>query len=100
MIQDALFSIQICLLKRIDLKKKQKKRSKNVIWTKKASKSHFGYKLHGIIERDYELIRRFKAKTASFHDFHVDLSEVNEVVYRDRGYFRAKSKGYDSTIER
>ncbi len=28
------------------------------------------------------------------------LSEINKVVYRDRRYFEAKSKGYDSTIER
>jgi IS5 family transposase len=31
---------------------------------------------------------------------YVDLSEKNEVVYRDRGYFGAKSKGYDATIKR
>ncbi len=29
-------------------------------WIQKNNKSHFGYKLHGIIEIDYVLIRRFK----------------------------------------
>ena len=67
---------------------------------KKGGKSHFGYKLHSIIDRDYELIRRFKTTTTSLHDSHVDLSEKNEVVYRDRGYFGAKSKGYDATMKR
>jgi IS5 family transposase len=35
-------------------------RRRDRIWTKKISKSHFGYKLHSIIDKDYELIRRFK----------------------------------------
>jgi IS5 family transposase len=47
------------------------RRSKDGTWTKKGSKSHFGYKLHGIIDRDYELIRRFKTTIASLHDSQV-----------------------------
>ncbi len=47
-----------------------------------------------------ENIRKFETTTASFHDSKVDLSEGNEVVYRDRGYFGAKSKGYDKTMKR
>ncbi len=66
------------------------RRSRYRTWTKKGGKSHFGCKLHGIIDRDYELIRRFKTTIASRHDSYVDLSEKNEVVYRDRGYFGAK----------
>jgi len=76
------------------------RRSKDGTWTKKGGKSHFGYKLHSIIDRNYELIRRFKTTTASVHDSQVDLSEENEVVYRDREYFEAKSKGYDATKKR
>jgi hypothetical protein len=34
------------------------------------------------------------------HDSKGDLSEKNEVICRDRGYFEAKSKGYDATIKR
>jgi Transposase and inactivated derivatives, IS5 family len=76
------------------------RRSRDGTWTKKGSKSHFGYKLHSIIDRDYELIRRFKTTTALVHDSQVDLSEENEVVYRDRGYFGAKAKGFAATIKR
>jgi IS5 family transposase len=76
------------------------RRSNDGTWAKKGGKSHFGYKLHSIIDREYELIRRFKTTTASVHDSQVDLSEENEVVYRDRGYFGAKSKGYDATMKR
>ena len=67
---------------------------------KKGSDLHFEYKLHSIICRDYELIRIFKTKIASLYDSQVDSSEKNEVVYRDRGYFEATSKGYDSTMKR
>ena len=34
------------------------------------------------------------------HDSKGDLSEKNEVICRDRGYFEAKSKDYDATIKR
>lgn len=76
------------------------RRSSDGTWTKKGSKSHFGYKLHSIIDRDYELIRRFKTTTASVHDSQVDLSEENEVVYRDRGYFGAEAKGFAATMKK
>jgi transposase, IS5 family len=46
------------------------------------------------------LIRRFKATTTSFHDSYVGLYEKNEVVYKDKGYFGAKSKGYNATMKR
>ena len=67
---------------------------------KKRDKSHFEYGLHSLIDRNYELIRGFKTTTALLHDSYVDLSEKNEVVYRDRGYFGAKSKSYDATMKR
>lgn len=44
-------------------------------WTKKAFQSHFGYKLHTIVDTDYDLIRRFRTTTASVHDSKIDLSE-------------------------
>ena len=76
------------------------RRSKDGTWTKKGGKSYFGYKFHTIIDKDYELIRRFKTTTASVHDSQIDLSELNEVVYRDRGYFGAIAKGFAATMQR
>ncbi len=32
--------------------------------------------------------------------YSVDFFEKNEVVYRDRGYFEAKSRSYDETMKR
>ncbi|AFV23965.1 transposase [Methanolobus psychrophilus R15] len=75
-------------------------RSKDGTWAKKGGKSHFGYKLHTIIDKEYELIRRFETTTASVHDSQVDLSEVGEVVYRDKGYFGAVAKGFAATMQR
>ena len=50
------------------------RRSRDGTWATKGDKSHFGYKFHNIIDRDYELIRRFKTTTASVHDSYVDLT--------------------------
>ncbi len=81
-------------------KEAKTRRSKDGTWTKKGDKSFFGYKLHTIIDKDYELIRRFKTTTASVHDSQIDLSELNEVVYREREYFGAIAKGFAATMQR
>ncbi|TQD25023.1 IS5 family transposase [Methanolobus vulcani] len=75
-------------------------RSKDGDWAKKGGKSHFGYKFHTIVDKDYLLIRRFQTTTASVHDSQVDLSEKGEVVYRDKGYFGAAAKGFAATMQR
>ncbi len=92
MIQDATLSIQIQ-----DMQKQRDeaktRRSRDGTWTKKEGKSHFGYKFHNIIDRDYELIRRFKTTTASVHYSYVDLTEENEVVYRIEDTLEQKRRG-------
>jgi len=76
------------------------RRSKDGSWAKKGGKSYFGYKLHTIIDKDFELIRRFQTTTASVHDSRIDLSGKNEVVYRDKGYFGVIAKGFSATMQR
>ncbi|MCA9704062.1 MAG: IS5 family transposase, partial [Methanolinea sp.] len=76
------------------------RRNKDGTWTKKGGKSHFGYKLHAVMDRDHDLIRRICTTTASVHDSQIDLSENGEVVYRDRGYQGAGCKGYNATMKR
>jgi IS5 family transposase len=46
-------------------------RSKDGTWTKKNSKSYFGYKLHSKEDIDYRFIRDFETTTASVHDTQV-----------------------------
>jgi IS5 family transposase len=60
------------------------RRSKEGTWTKKYSKSYFGFKLHTKVDADYGLIRDFEVTTASVHDSRIDLSSPGEVVYRDK----------------
>jgi IS5 family transposase len=63
------------------------RRSRDGTWVKKGSKSEFGYKLHSLIDKDHQFIRRYDTTTASVHDSQVDLSQKGETVYRDKGYF-------------
>ena len=79
---------------------KQKQRDLEKEPGKKGVEPHFGSKFYIIINRVYELIGRLKTTTASRHDSKVNLLEKNEVVYRVKGYFGAKSKGYYATMKR
>jgi IS5 family transposase len=63
------------------------RRSRDGTWARKGNKSEFGYKLHSIIDKEYQFVRRFDTSTASLHDSQVDLSQKGETVYRDKGYF-------------
>jgi transposase, IS5 family len=76
------------------------RRSRDGTIAKKGNEFHFGYKLHQKTDIDYCLIREIETTTASLHDSQVDLSEVGEVVLRDRGYFGAQAKGIDFTMKR
>lgn len=63
------------------------RRSRDGTWARKGTKSEFGYKLHSLIDKEYQFIRRFDTSTASLHDSQIDLSQKGETVYRDKGYF-------------
>ena len=76
------------------------RRSKEGTWTKKNSKSYFGFKAHTKEDCDYGLIWEIQTSTASLHDSQIDLSKEGEVVYRDRGYFGVKPLGFDGTMKR
>ena len=76
------------------------RRSKEGTWTKKNSKSYFGFKVHSKEDCDYGLIWELQTSTASLHDSQVDLSKKGEVVYRDKGYFGVKPLGFDATMKR
>ncbi|WML68021.1 MAG: hypothetical protein METHP_01591 [Methanoregula sp. SKADARSKE-2] len=48
----------------------------------------------------YRRIRALEVTTASTHDSQIDLSNEGEVIYRDRGYFGTKTKGFNTTMQR
>lgn len=77
------------------------RRSRDGTWAKKGKKSHFGYKLHIMMDKEHQLIRRMETTTASRHDGQVDLSRKGETVYRDKGYFGVKPQAsMDKTMHR
>jgi len=66
------------------------RRSRDGTWTKKSSKSYFGYKVHILMDADHQLIRRIATTTASLHESQIDFSEKGKTVYWDKGYFGVK----------
>jgi IS5 family transposase len=76
------------------------RRNRDGTWTKKNSKSYFGFKLHSKSDIDYGLIREIETTTAAVHDSQIDLTKPGEVAYKDKGYFGAPSKGYSATMRR
>jgi IS5 family transposase len=76
------------------------RRSKDGTWAKKGTKSYFGYKLHGAMDEDYGLVRRIEVTAANVHDSQVDLAKEGEVRYADKGYFGAKTRGYDAAMKK
>ncbi len=76
------------------------RRSRDGSWTKKGSRSYYGFKLHAKMDVDCGLIRDLETTTASVHDSQVDLSRPGEVVYRDKGYFGVEPRGYSATMRR
>jgi len=77
------------------------RRSRDGTWAKKGSKSYFGYKLHILMDKDHQIIRRIETTTASLHDSRIDLSQKGETVYRDKGYFGVKPQAsMDKTMHR
>ena len=46
----------------------------------------------------FPLISSYAVTTASVHDSKIDLSKKGIPVYRDKGYYGTKPKGYDATM--
>ena len=76
------------------------RRSRDGSWTKKGSRSYYGFKLHAKLDVGLGLIRDLETTPANVHDSRVDLSRPGEVVYRDKGYFGVEPRGYDTTMRR
>ena len=62
-------------------KNSKTRRSKDGTWTKKNSRSHFGYKLYTIQEVESDMIVNYAVTTASSHDSQTDLSIPGIVAY-------------------
>jgi IS5 family transposase len=76
------------------------RRSRDGAWAKRLRESVYGYKVHVKTDLEHGLIRAVEATSASVHDSRVDLSLPGEVVYRDKGYFGVRPRGWDATMRR
>ena len=76
------------------------RRSRDGAWTKKGSKSFFGFKLHAKMDLDHGLIRDLETTTASVHDSRIDLSLPGEVAYLDKAYFGVEIRGISAAMRR
>lgn len=76
-------------------------RSRDGSWTKKAGRSHFGFKLHTKMQKGSKIIEEIAVTTAKVFDGHIDLANPDDIIYRDRGYSGTKTiaKG-DATMKR
>ncbi len=76
------------------------RRSKDGTWEKKGTKSYLGYELHGAMDEDFGMIYKIEVTTAKVHDSQVNLANEGEARYSDKGYFGAKTKGYDAVMKK
>ena len=75
------------------------RRSKDGTFTKKNNKTYFSYKGQILTDDNVvPIIRSYAVTTASTHDSQIDLSKRGIPIYRDKGYFGVKLKGYDATM--
>jgi IS5 family transposase len=75
------------------------RRSRDGTYTKKASKTFFGYKGHTSVDEDV-FIDNFVVTTASVYYASVSLSVLGRTNYRDKGYFGSHRNGNDGTMDR
>lgn len=76
-------------------------RSRDGSWTKKGKKSYFGYKAHTKVQRGSKIIETFAVTTAKVPDNAIDLSNPDDIVYRDKGYTGTRTRALgDATMKR
>src|SRR3989344_5706451 len=66
-------------------------RSRDGSWTKKGKKSYFGYKAHTKMQRGSKIVESFAVTTARVPDNAIDLTNSDDIVYRDKGYTGTKT---------
>ena len=76
-------------------------RNEDGTWAKKNNKSFFGYKSHVKVDLETGIVEELAVTSASVHDSVIDLMDPNDIAYRDKGYFGAKTKARgDATMNR
>jgi IS5 family transposase len=74
--------------------------SKDGTWTKKNSRSYFGYKLHTVQGLESDMIVNYAVTTACLHDPQIDRSIPGIVTYKDKGHFSVEGRGIDAAMDK
>jgi len=76
-------------------------RNRDGSWTKKGNKSFFGYKVHAKVRRGSKIVENLAVTTAKIPDNAIDLSNFDDIVYRDKGYTGTPTRAIgDATMKR
>ena len=67
-------------------------RNEDGSWATKNNKDFFGYKEHIKTDLKTGIIEELAITTASVHDSKIDLMSKEDIAYRDKGYFGAKTR--------
>lgn len=74
------------------------RRSRDGTSTKKGDKWYFGYKIHQVMDLDYQLIRAFEVTTASVSDNQIGFDMEEKILYADKGYVGLKTNSYPAIM--
>ncbi|MCL6002309.1 MAG: hypothetical protein M0Z77_11065 [Thermoplasmatales archaeon] len=85
---------------RDERKNSKTRRSKYGSWTKKNSRSYFGFKLHTIQGVENDMIASYSVKTTSLPDSQINLSIPGIVNYKDKGYFSVDGRKIDAMLDK
>ncbi len=67
-------------------------RNEDGSWAQKNNKNFFGYKEHIKMDLSTNIIEEMAITTAKVHDAQIDLMCPDDIAYRDKGYFGAKTR--------
>ncbi|MDR3063340.1 MAG: transposase, partial [Methanobrevibacter sp.] len=74
------------------------RRSKDGTYSKKGTKTYFGYKIHTMMDLKTNIIYKYVITTASFHDININLTDEKHIDYKDRGYSKKEFKQYNGIM--
>jgi hypothetical protein len=80
--------------------KQNKKKHRWNLGKKNGTKSHLGYKLYSIHKQGSWADQKIRKNDYITYDSEMDLSGKRSCLQERKGYFWAKSKGYDATMKR
>jgi hypothetical protein len=76
------------------------RRSRDGTKSHKHGRWYFGYKIHILMDLEFQLIRYFEITTAGIHDSQIIFNMMKSIVYSDKGYVGVNFPGYSAFMLR